>query len=219
MWQYHFTGREWELTSKFLCFVCTSTQVKRISTVANLEMQALYQAGAATGNTTRKDRIILFPEQWQKEAVEGEATEPVTSDQILLSLHLHPWSICFLFSWFIFVKTQLPLAKSWWHEQLDFVIEDPQWEMRTSWINTLCASTGYIASEVRAIAARVQPVKLSSPCSEWRLRHRITDGSVFYLLKSADIPADFSAPLPRLGASNEKVFRAPCIQSFETRIE
>lgn len=151
-------------------FCVYSTQLKRISTAANLEMQALYQAGAAAGNTVRKDRIILFPEQWQKGAVEGEATEPVNSDQILLSLHLHPWSICFLFSWFIFVKTQLPLSKSWWHEQLDFVIEDPQWEMRTSRIDTLCACTGYITSEVRAIAARVQPVKLSSPRSEWRLR-------------------------------------------------
>lgn len=200
-------------------FCVYSTQLKRISTAANLEMQALYQAGAAAGNTVRKDRIILFPEQWQKEAVEGEATEPVNSDQILLSLHLHPWSICFLFSWFIFVKTRLPLSKSWWHEQLDFVIEDPQWEMRTSRIDTLCACTGYITSEVRAIAARVQPVKLSSPRSEWRLRHRITDGSVLYLLKSADIPADFSAALPRLGATNEKLFRAPSIQSFETGIE
>lgn len=118
IWQYNFIGREWEPTSKFSCFACASAQLERISTVAKLGMQALYQADVSTCSTRRKDRIILFLEQWQEDTVEGEATEPATSDQIHLSLHLHPWSSCFLFSWLIFVKIQLPLGKSWWHKQL-----------------------------------------------------------------------------------------------------
>lgn len=179
----------------------------------------VYIHSAKKGSTVRNDRIILFLEQWQKDTVEGKATEPVTSNPICLFLHLHPWSICFLFSWLIFVRMQLPLGKSWWHEQLEFVTEAARWGMRTSWINKFYAHTGHITSDMRGIAAWVQPVRLSSPCSGWRLRHRITEGSGFYLLKSADIPAGVSAVSPRPGASKEKEFRVPCIQCFETRIE
>lgn len=209
VWQDHFRGREWELTSQISCFVCTCTQLTRIHTAANLEIHALYLADVAAS----WERIGWS--SWRSD----KTTELVTIPQIVLSLHLHPWDICFFFSWLLF------LWKYSFHWQnlngmnsfgLQLKIHSERW----GWAELIefgCLLATPLSSHGHCFVGPAS--KAVSPCSEWSLRHRNTDGSVFYWLKPTNKPTDFSAASPRLDANREKEFRALCIQPFETRLE